>query len=217
MDDVTAHALLLLLAPLASAALCPFFAKRRRAGDDVGAATLIAVCTGLAACVINQHLCSEGTPLTQWIVPATCLWCVLVFFESKTCRRVCAVLLVGIMFTLSCHYSDVVHEPEWTGNPRARSLAVRVSFESKCQAVGEKLLVLGDELSPSYEAGWLRDLPIARRLDEELAQRPFRESATTVWHTWFTRIYRREKTEQDYWYPGGLISEAAERIELRDR
>ncbi len=217
MDDVTAHALLLLLVPLTIAALCPFFAKRRRPGDDVGAATLIAVCTGLAACVINQHLCSEGTPLTQWIVPAVCLWCVLTFFESKTCRRVSAVLLVGVMFTLSCHYSDVVHEPEWTGNPRGRSLAVGVKFEFDRQDLAKKLKVFNDESNPTYKAGWLRDLPIARGLHEELAKKPFRESATTLWYTWFTRIYRREKTEQDYWYPGGLISEAADRIELRDR
>lgn len=217
MITVTTHAVILMLVPIVM--LIAFLAaeKRRPTGHQVAVSAIIAGGTGVFADISSAHLCSEGNPLTQWIIPALCMGVVLCYFRNALPRRILAASLFVVMLALSMHYAGVVHEPKWTGNPRGRILSMRVVFESQRQRLVEMLLVLEEERNPSYEAGWLRDLPIPRELDEQLAKKPFRESATAVWHTWFTWIYRRERAEQDYWYPGGPISEAAELIELRDR
>lgn len=217
MITVTTHAVILILAPLVTLIASFTVEKRRPTGHQAAVSAMLAGGSGILVLAFTAHLCLEGNPLAQCFILGSCMWVVLSYVRNALPRRVLAVSLFVVMSVLSMHYSNVVHEPKWTGNPRGRVRAFRVVFESQRQRLAEMLLILGDERNPSYEAGWLRDLPIASELGEQMVKKPFRESATAVWHTWFTWIYRREKTEQDYWYPGGPISEAADRIELRDR
>lgn len=76
-----------------------------------GAAGLV----GLA----NLHLCDEGQPIAQWVIPAASASAAMLFVGSRAHRLAIAFGSVALATILSFSFTDAVHGSTYTGNPRA--------------------------------------------------------------------------------------------------
>ncbi|MBK9126297.1 MAG: hypothetical protein IPM13_00645 [Phycisphaerales bacterium] len=212
----TVHAIVLIV--LALAVVFALAAVKRRAptSRQFTIALAIAVFGTLAAPMFNHHMCREGEPRTQWLILGPCLLLVLLFVNSPAWRRTLgAAVFVGMM-GLSCHFTDLVHEPGWTGNPDWDGGA-SMMFRSLRQSAAA---VAADSENPNVEmpAGWLRELSIWPAVQDQFGdQRPVRRELRRTWHTRLTGLYRYSSIPQDFWYPGGSLADAITRLELRDR
>ncbi|MHB9025312.1 MAG: hypothetical protein ACYC7E_14270 [Armatimonadota bacterium] len=68
----------------------------------------------------------------------------------------------------------------------------------------------------SYPAGWLADQPFTKEIDHKILQ-GHRVIPHPLWHSWLTRLYRKETIPGEAWYPGGKIKDALGKIEYRPR
>ena len=214
--SITAHAILLLLLPLATLVIVVAWQRRSPSTRQLALAGLLSCLAMALAFSFNQHLCVEGTPLNQWLITGMCMFLTLAVLESARRRRLLAAVLFVGMIRLSCHFTDVVHSPGWTGNPHwtgtapamLRSLPHLIQIPST------------DSGNPDadYPAGWLRDLPVSSENQPFLTcQRPMRREIHRAWHTRLTGLYRYVTIPQDFWYPGGPFARAFAQVQLRDR
>ena len=149
----------------------------------------------------------------SYLVP--CIFVVLLHVRSAVIRRTIALLLFIAMLGLSFHFTDVVHEPGWTGNPArdVSKLALRM-----LQADCKNLIAETDSGRANFGPGWMRDLPFWKEIVAAGQDRhPRRPVIHHAWHSWFTGLYPVSGIDQDFWYPGGPFSDSISRIELRDR
>lgn len=211
--EITLHAIALLAIPaLTVVALCllklsPPTPRRLLYGMIPCLFVLLAT----AGC---NHLCREGQDYFQWLIPVPFLYVVLLFVHSVRWRALLASGIALACVVLSSHFDSVVHEPGWTGNPAYDGMA---SYWLRAVR-REAARLANDEPNLAFEANWLRDLPIAPRVPALAAHDvPSRRAIGHAWHTAFTGLFPYVGMPQDFWYPGGLLSEAASRIELRDR
>ena len=210
------HAVLLIA--LSAAVLASLSAMKRRmpTGGQVSNAFAIVALGVTVVMLANNHLCYEGQPLMQWLILGPCLLLVLLFVSSPARRRMMgAAVFVGMM-GLSCHFTALVHEPGWTGNPDwdggAHARLIGMHLAMKAAAADS------DDPEVELQPGWLRELPIEPAIKDALTEEhPARRDVHRIWHTWLTGLYRYSIVQQDYWYPGGPLADAAERLELRDR
>ncbi len=212
------HAVLLIALTVAALAALALFKRRIPTSRQFVIAFALASFGTVAAPTFNHHLCREGEPRTQWLILGPCLLLILVFVKSAAWRRILGTVVFVGMLGLSCHFTEFVHTPGWTGNPDwdgGNSLARR-GLHQVISAVAKDM----EDPQVEYPAGWLRDLPVWDGINERLgdSHRPvYRRQLERAWHTWLTGLYRYTKIRQDYWYPGGPFAEAGPRTELRDR
>lgn len=213
---VQLHAALLLALPFATAVAIAVLARRNPTSRELGTAMIIALPAMLLVSLVNHHACGEGLPRGQWLVGGLCMLLVLAAVKPALWRRMLAGLLFVSMVGLSCHFTDIVHTSGWTGNPgwEIRANSDRRSLQ---QAVGQLALNVEDPAA-TYDAGWLRELPVWEDVKSLLREQysPQRQFER-AWHTGLTGLYRYTLVPQDVWYPGGIFKEAVGRIELRDR
>lgn len=217
---VDLHAILLLLIPVATIVGLLLARRRRPAAPQLLVAIAIAALAMIVTVGVNTHMCLEGLPRSQWIIAGLCLLSVLALVNSRPRRRLAAALLFVGMLGLSCHFTDVVHDRNWTGNPGWLGTD-RAWLRSVQDAVDADVLAAESELtadSNDYPAGWLRDLPLYAAITDVVGDRvPARRVIHPVWHSWLTGLYRRTGVTQDLWYPGGPPSQGLRHLELRDR
>ncbi len=168
----------------------------------------------ILAPLLNLHLCRAGLPFTQWLIPAMCIVLVGTFARVNWLRRVVVVVLMVAAIQLSFHFTSLVHRRGYTGNPSSND-GVRRAY---LHVLREDLVDSGLDTQQQFPSGWLRDI-----VDEELEVYEGFEhlrslgNVSHLWHTWFTRIYRVTSTPADVWYPGGVLADSLEHIELRAR
>jgi len=215
MPWVSLHAIALLALPFVTVAACLLLPRRRPDGRQVTIATVIGGATVFIVHGANAHLCLAGNPGMPCLIVGACLWIVLAFVKGKRTRIGLAVVLTGIMFLLSHHYVDLVHGKEWVGNVGSLTAYEKMNHDRLID-LQEAVKRLDTTDETAYPEGWLRTLPIGRKLDERLTAHPPRVEWQRVWHTSFTHLYRTTEIRQDFWYPGGRPDDAAAGIELRD-
>jgi hypothetical protein len=59
-------------------------------------------------------------------------------------------------------------------------------------------------------------MSLATVIKNELKEKPYRYDIHRAWHSWYTKLYPCLKIEQDFWYPGGCLSDAADAIVMKD-
>lgn len=216
---VNLHAAALLLIVVTTVAILIRGRKRSPTSRQAAIAAIIAGGLAVLVLAINAHACLEGTPNFQCIICGACLWCVLAYLEDRRLRSLTAISIVIAMTTLAFHYTDLVHTPNWTGNPRSpRRTAVQVVAEQQVEAVSQSLRAVEPDNQTQYPEGWVRDMPFAKALQHALLDvQPFRRETGWAWHSAFTGLFRTKRIDQDFWYPGGTIADAASKLALKDR
>jgi hypothetical protein len=111
------HAVMLLVLPAAGLIAIAMGARR----SPTARQSIAAAAIGLGAMVVcagsNMHLCLEGVPRTQWLLPGLVLIIAWAAIGRAALRRVVAGSLIIGMLGLSCHFTHLVHQQGWTGNP----------------------------------------------------------------------------------------------------
>lgn len=216
--DIQVHAVVLLVLPLATLAWCLRWRGRPVPAKRAAVGVAVAVLTMLAAIVVNTHACNEGLPPTQWLIGGICVGCVIALTPAAHWRWALGGVLIVVTQVLALHFTDVVHRSGWTGNPRwagvgpAMLATTRRQIERLAQQTNSDVV---------YPAGWLHDIDLPAPVDQSAAASipaaPGRRVVSQAWHTWLTGLYAYATVPQDYWFPGGNLSRAAARIELRER
>lgn len=214
------HAVILLCCPIATILILWRVARRRPSRQTVllaAFASVVLMCIGEAT---SYHLCNVGRATTQWFLPAACLFFVLAYAASTKVRWWMAAALVVALIGLKCQYEELVHQTAWTGNPNDRT--TELLYARQAETMLRKLSEKSSSQGAAYPAGWLRDMPIWPALyaiageewswQDEL-EHPQKSVPIPLWHSVFTRLYRCEWPQADYWYTGGPISTA--KVELR--
>lgn len=79
------------------------------------------------------------------------------------------------------------------------------------------MVALGvEDQDKRYPAGWAADLPFVK----EYRPQQFRGSRLVphpCWHTWLTGFSPLEKIQGEAWYPGGILGNVINKIEIRER
>jgi hypothetical protein len=114
----TVHALALGLCVLFTELACSRERELGGEGPTFGRITLAALLAGLIALLVaaaGLHMCDEGQPLQQWLIPAVCIgFVVAVIRERRRCITLAALLgLAALVMTL--HYGALVHGDTYIG------------------------------------------------------------------------------------------------------
>ncbi|HLF93179.1 MAG TPA: hypothetical protein VJB14_06950 [Planctomycetota bacterium] len=200
---------------LALVAATAFACFRGWAAPD-GQRTIRALLAGLVCLLIYLaspgHLCNRGNPTLQVLIGSACVTSLLLFIRRPGHAAGLAAAVVAVTVALAIHHLDIVHSPEFTGNPR--DLETRRLAGLAASAAKEILESKGADPKPS-EAGWLDEKGWITGEKERF--RGFRIEIRTLWHTAFTGLLRRQALPVALWYPGGPPAEGAGRLEWRDR
>ena len=119
------HFLVLVVLPLATG----YAMRRFWSSPDTGrmiAATAVGGTAGLVG-MTQLHMCAEGIPLAQWIIPGACASGAMMFVTVRPVRRALALASILAAIVLSTTFTSAVHGDVYTGNPRAvagRSAAI---------------------------------------------------------------------------------------------
>lgn len=118
-------------------------------------------------------------------------------------------LISAILLTLQSHKLD-----GWTRNYNLAVQSAGIARSAR-ESVLEQLGRVTD--NRSYPPGWLRDLSNGE-VASAAAMNPLTDSwVEPAWHSWLSGLYRRHGIPQDFWFPGGSVAEARDRIEIRHR
>lgn len=214
---VALHAFALTVAPLATIATLLLTRRRQPNSRGITISGLIAAGTSFLVYSLNLHMCQSGTPGVQCVLVGCCLWVLLAYVGNLVTRIGSFAIGTILMVALSAQYVSLVHTNDWTGNPSLGRAAISVRNTSALKAIGAEIKAAPGSESTEYAAGWVHELPIAASLKADTyPQHLYRVEVGRAWHSWFTRLYPTRRIPQDFWYPGGKIADAADRIELRD-
>jgi hypothetical protein len=216
MSWVNLHALTLLSLPIAAFAVSRLSPRRSPSRRQEMIATVVAGGSAFMVYALNSHLCFAGNPSSQCIIAGVSIWVVLAYTNQRWVRRGVSIAMIGAMVWLSVHYGDLVHDAKWTGN--VQRLAVQaIKAESQLADVRDTAMQVSTSDESVYKEGWLRELPVDAILKDEIGDdRPYRAESQRLWHSWFTGLFQVDRVTQDYWYPGGLLSDRASKIALKD-
>jgi len=211
------HALALLALTILPVVLLGLAKRRRPTDRQLIFALGTAVGVALVAWMLNHHLCREGTPRNQWLIPCLLLFLVLAFVQAKRRRRITGAIIAAGMIGLSFHFTELVHSSEWTANPRwdggaaALERAMRARFEDWVEQAPDREIKL--------PAGWVDELPPWDPQVKEtmVGMNVYRRDIERVWHTRLTGLYRCRLTRQELWHAGGPLADATSQLEMRDR
>lgn len=97
-------------------------ALRRHFAAPTASRVVAAIGFGGAAALIGLsqlHLCDEGQPLAQWVIPGASATAAMLFVGHVRTRRGLAFASLGVALVLSLSFTSAVHGPTYTGNPAA--------------------------------------------------------------------------------------------------
>lgn len=213
------HAIILLACPIVTVLLLWRAKRRRPARQTLLLSILLSLVVMFLASGMSFHMCNAGRAEMQWLVPGACLYFLVAYLANAKVRWLAAIGMVVALIGLQGSYENLVHESGWTGNPEDRTIA-RL-YASQAEGVLRDLSEKARYRGAAFGAGWLRELPIWPALKENAIEwplgdefdRPKRQVAISQWHSFYSHLYRAEKTPVDYWYCGGPIDKG--KVELR--
>ncbi|MFH0888427.1 MAG: hypothetical protein V1871_04395 [Planctomycetota bacterium] len=176
--------------------------------------------TLIALCGNPQHLCYEGQSFYQSIIPSICLLISLLFIKPKIIRWVTAVIILITMFYLINQYNNLVHGNNYTGNPKWRKKTTQEGVQDKLQYIKIELETISATNNTTYPAGWLSDLEIKQLIPQSeqfLLDNKSVKETYKFWHTPITRLYGVTYQKVDIWYPGGLLKDSINKLEVKER
>ena len=210
------HAIALIAVTIAVGALCILAWRERPTASRVIASLLAGLIFYLVVPGYFCHLCDRGQPgvkLLLWMAGfIAILSCV-----SEWKIAIPATAVFSILMAILCRqYVDLAHRPDFTGNPRS-ALEGR-AHQHLMKRAKDEIAEMAMKDSASYPAGWLEEaLFIHPTLKEDLRNAPARSESSISWHTWLTRLWRRQTFRVSLWYPGGMLEGGANGLEWHDR
>ena len=164
--------------------------------------------------LLGSHGCDAGMPIRQWNVPAICAFLIVILVEPKHLRHISYVILLLSAVALTMHFVEIIHTTGYTGNPKSPINRTK-RLENLARYSIEKITKVSQDDDTEVPEGWCRDV-LPDNLKELIIRQEFPKSkAIPLWHSPITRLYLLEAENRDLWYPGGKLSESAEKIELR--
>ncbi|MEW6715699.1 MAG: hypothetical protein AB1306_11510 [Nitrospirota bacterium] len=162
---------------------------------------------------------TNGQPIFQIMIPATCLFLILIFINNVAIKLLIFVLFFLASLTLGQHYRDLVKTEIYTGNSNLTEDMLKL----------RKTFIVYDLLNEArindnkYPPGWLRELlpevkaKALKNIIGYLNNRQMHKiEIVHLWHSWFTGLYGKTEGEViDVWFPGGTLKDSAEKIEFR--
>lgn len=211
----TQHALWMIGLAILSAIFCWFFWKGRPSVRRV-AWSLVAL---VAPLLFPPHACGRGKPITQGLLGGACMAAVLICAKHSRARLALVIVLALATIGLMIHHDSLVHREDLIGFPGENRFMNR-GREERIESLKRDMLDLAAKSNDRIAAGWISEqrTPMDRldvRARESLRHQ--REFGDPLWHSAFTRLYWVRKVPGEVWSPGGSLSEAAERLEWRDR
>jgi hypothetical protein len=157
----------------------------------------------------------------QLFLPIICLFPILWLVENKAAKYAAICILSVLAISLSIQYIYLSRSGR-TSLMRPETVTALDNLQE--MSVGFILYALASNDSNYYPEGWLSDSPIMTKLPEkhrktvEEHNKFNRPDTYRLWHTPITHLYGVKKKYQEFWYPGGKLSQSTiEKMSRRDR
>jgi len=172
---------------------------------------LVPLGAGVVTGELIPCLCYRPHAIPQVMIPAACFAFSITCIGARGLRAIFAFGSLAMLLLLWFQHDALVWSGQCTSPTLAR-FSSRGYGQIELARVSSELKRVGETDRTEYPAAWLRDLPIEVALDP-----PPNQHAECAWHTWLTGLYLRRDTARDFWFPGGTLSEAADKLEIRER
>ncbi|MFA5794070.1 MAG: hypothetical protein WC980_03245 [Candidatus Brocadiia bacterium] len=170
--------------------------------------------------VICEHI------FLQFFIPMFCVCILLIYINPGKIRKFSSISLIVIGIVAAYQYQALAQSSGYTNNPFLASIEQR-RHQMMFENVKRHLASIGvdNKDNKNYPPGWLsqpelKGLVSGKYIDSSIIEIRMGEiKVTSDWHSLFTRLYKKEyiSTNLDIWYPGGTLSQVADKIELRER
>ncbi len=160
-----------------------------------------------------------GEPLWQWAVPCSCLLAMGRSIRPRWPMIGGCVLMAFMSIFLSLHFACFVHTARYTGSPSREVFYASLDIAPRLKAARQRLRAVAWRDEVAHEAGWVRRSALEKHFgtDEASALEDLTVTLRVerVWNTFLTGMYVKERATVRLWYPGGLLKQAAEKVEFR--
>lgn len=153
----------------------------------------------------------NGTPVSEWVVPALCNMLILVRCISLKIVRNGTATLSGASLLL-CLSFGYMTDVDYTTTPEQSLAVVAANQATYLKNARKQLLQLRSDDTEEYS-----EISVATL--EPRVTPTFAEGARVLklWHTPFTRLHYIQRFRQDLWFPGGAISQGSQHLFLREQ
>ena len=126
------------------------------------------------------------------------------------------MILIASMAGLSNQYLSLVHTKGLVGNAIEANLW-RKDGAQRLTTIRAHVRDAAEAGGQPYAAGWVREMLFAGEVRHDLdGAMPIRVVVTSLWHSWYSRLFANHVVRQDFWFPGGLLPADADFIVLKD-
>jgi hypothetical protein len=204
------HAAVLIVVPVATVVLTVALCKRRPSAKRLMGAILALPVLGLVSIDTLVHKCNRGNPDHHIIVMFVAVAGLLILVTDLR-RAVSLAIVLGVVpYVFGLGYHNLVHGDRYVGFAGQDPLSEYVREETAASLMDE-----GRENTAHHEGSWLSDAAFFRKEKGSGLRESRCLAGAGLWHSPITLLYRQ--CSMDLWYPGGKQSEAAPRIEWRER
>lgn len=196
-----------------------FACVRMRGPRRVVAGLVTALVCFFLSCLMPPHLCDAGHPIRHLLIGSACIVALMAVVKDRRLAIGLSMLVATATGSLAWNYVDLVHRNGVTGNPHPGEERRRIRAESGARQILAEMAPSDDK---TYPAGWLHEAEFFRNAPDSSRLREIRSDQSRVevrwlWHSWFTGLFESRRTTGALWFPGGRLSEAALRVEWRER
>lgn len=210
---VTLHAVALALLPVLTIAAVAKSPARPRL-TEIAVAALFGAAVFMILAPSFSTCCDEPLQWRQLLIPTACAMTAIVFVRPKELSLAIALSSLMLAFLLAFHFAALLGTHRWTGKRNLASQSAGIA-RRRLSDIQSELRVVQDDAS--YPPCWLRDHPNEKAKWSAMIMPPKDSWSESAWHSWLTGLYRRHDLDRDFWFPGGKLADAADKIELRER
>ena len=212
------HAVILVAAPVATLAICVAGWRRRPTlkrivGSAFGGAVAAFLLLGF-----TLHACREGQPFHLWALFSLCGIASVICVSRFRIALAVAAAWVLALIAGAAYYNKLVHGEDYSGTTDRRWEQRRL--DALRHNLSSILAQLGKNDSTSYPEEPISRASFIKANPDEFEYLIFeieRSESIPLWHSLWTRLYRRRTVPLELWFLGGTLSEAAERLEYREK
>ena len=171
--------------------------------------------------VLSLHECDAGNAFTQLLIPAICLAFIITFVRNGKVRILTGIIIFIVAVVLTNQFNDLVHGDNYTGNQNRENGFNILKQERDLKLIKEIFNKEGETAQNKYPPDWLLGRVLYSFIPEEVKARLEKYSngvgTYKLWHTCFTGLYGIRKGKGvAIWYPGGLLKDCANKLELKE-